>query len=255
MNEEPVAIVTGGGNGIGRGIAFELARRGARIAIADIDESRAHEAAEALCRTGIDAIGVAADVSVNAQVTRLVDTVTSRFGRIDVFVNNAGIVSNAPTTEVTAEQWSAALSVNLSGVFFCSQAAARVMIPQGGGRIINIASTGAHVASRGYAAYCASKGGVVALTRAMAVDLAEHGILVNSVSPGAIGTDMTEQMRSLDPEGFARRARRVPVNRAARVADVANAVAFLAGEESGFITGRDIVVDGGMLAQHPGYVD
>ena len=255
MKQGAVAIVTGGGSGIGRGIAFELARRGARVAIADLDETRARDAAEALLLTGAEAIGVAADVSVSAQITLLMDTVKSTFGRIDILVNNAGIVSNAPTTDVTAEQWSSAVSVNLGGVFFCSQAAALVMIPQGGGRIINIASTAAHVASRGYAAYCASKGGVVALTRALAVDLAEHDILVNSVSPGAIGTDMTEQMRRLDPEGFARRAKRVPVKRPARVEDVANAVAFLAGEESGFITGRDIVVDGGMLAQHPGYVD
>ncbi|MGH9914053.1 MAG: SDR family NAD(P)-dependent oxidoreductase [Pyrinomonadaceae bacterium] len=252
--KDKVAIVTGGGNGIGRGIAFVLARRGVKVAVADIDERRARETAEQLRGIGGDAIGLAVDVSVVTEVTRLMEDVKSAYGRIDILVNNAGIVSNTHTTEVREEQWHRMLSVNLSGVFFCSQAAARVMIPHGSGRIINIASTAAHVASRGYAAYCASKGGVVAMTRAMAVDLAEHGILVNSVSPGSMDTDLTEQMRRLNPEGFARRANRVPVRRAASVEDIAHAVAFFAGEESSFITGRDILVDGGMLAQHPGYV-
>ena len=151
--KDKVAIVTGGGNGIGRGIAFALARRGARVVVADIDDRCAQETAEQLRGIGSDAVGLAVDVSVEMEVTRLMDKARSTYGRVDILVNNAGIVSNAYTTEVSEEQWHRTLAVNLSGVFFCSQAAARVMIPQGSGRIINIASTAAHVASRGYAEY------------------------------------------------------------------------------------------------------
>ena len=253
--KDKVAVVTGAGSGIGLGIAVALARRGARVVIADIDETVAQAAAQQLREQGFDAMAVAVDVSAPTDVAGLMDKVMAKFKRIDVLVNNAGVVHNAAPTEISPEQWHKVISVNLDGVFFCSQAAGRVMMAQGGGRIINIASTGAHVASKGYAAYCASKGGVVALTRALAVDWAQHNILVNSVSPGSIATAMSSRMRERDPEGFDRRVRRVPVQRHAKVEDVANAVVFFAGEESGYVTGRDLLVDGGMLAQHPGYVD
>jgi 2-hydroxycyclohexanecarboxyl-CoA dehydrogenase len=250
-----VAIVTGGGSGIGRAIANRLARGGMRVAITDLVGESADTAVRALREEGFDALGVAADVAKQADVAVLFDAVVARFGAPDILINNAGIVRIAPSVDLSEDDWQRVVAVNLTGLFLCCQAAARLMISAGGGRIINIASTAARGVAPGFAAYAASKSAVVGLTRALAAEWGPHGILVNSVSPGAIDTPLSQAARQRDPEAFARRDRRTPVRRAGSVADVAGVVAFLVSDASGYVTGADILVDGGMFAQHPGYVE
>jgi len=246
--------VTGAATGLGFGIAECLCREGARVVVADVAAAAAEDAAKALRAKGADAVAIRVDVASAAEVAALFRQVAGTLGTPDILVNNAGIVSQRAVLDITEAELDRVIAVNLKGVFLCSQAAAQLMIPAGGGRIINIASTSARVSSPGFALYAASKGGVVALTRALAVEWARHGILVNSISPGSMETSMSAAAREKDPEAFARRDKRVPINRRGWPEDIGNAVAFLAGERSGYITGHDILVDGGMLAQHPGYV-
>ena len=254
MLEDKVAIVTGGAAGLGYGIAKRLAAEGARVVLADIDGAAAEEAAAALRDAGADSIGLPVDVANASDVAALFAQAAAKLGTPGILVNNAGIVSQRAMLDIGEEELDRVLAVNLKGVFLCCQAAARLMIQAGGGRIINIASTSARVSSPGFSLYSASKGGVVALTRALAVEWARHGILVNSISPGSMETAMSQAARQKDPEAFARRDRRVPVNRPGWPEDIGSVAVFLAGEGSGYITGHDILVDGGMLAQHPGYV-
>lgn len=249
-----IAVVTGAGQGIGSGIAAALCRQGARVVVADVNAQNAEQTAADLRASGGDAVAFSVDVTQAAQVAALFNSVCARFGRIDVLVNNAGIVSQVPTVELTEAQWRRVLDVNLTGVLLCCQAAARAMMARDGGSIINIASAAARAGSPGYAAYCASKAGVVALTRVMAVEWGPHNIRVNSVSPGSIDTELSRSMRRLDPEGYARRDQRVPLRRPAQVDDVANVVVFLASDKAGYVSGNDTLVDGGIMSAHPGYV-
>jgi NAD(P)-dependent dehydrogenase (short-subunit alcohol dehydrogenase family) len=256
-----VAVVTGAGQGIGRGIATALFRKGASIMLADIDGPLvAGVAAELQAMAGTGATGPQAawartDVSRQADMVDLFGTVESRFGRVDILVNNAGIITKAPTMDLTEEQFQEVLDVNLKGVLFGSQQAAKAMLRHGkGGSIVNIASVAAHTNTPETAAYSVSKSAVLALTRVMAVEWGRHNIRVNSISPTGIETRMGLQLKQLDPEGFARRLLRVPLPRAAQVDDVANAAVFLASDESSYITGRDILIDGGLLLQNPGFV-
>lgn len=249
-----IAIVTGAASGLGQGIAEGLARRGARVVVVDLQQAAAEAAAAALRTEGGEACAIAADVADEASVDALFESLAARWGAPDILVNNAGVVRIGPSTDFSFADWQQVIAVNLSGVFLCSRAAARRMIPAGGGRIVNIASVAANASAPGFAAYTASKGGVLSLTRALAVEWAGHNILVNSVSPGTIDTPLSRAARARDPEGFARRDRRVPIRRQGTTADVADAVAWFAGDESGYVTGQDIKVDGGIFAQHPGYV-
>lgn len=255
MLNDKVAVVTGAGRGIGRAIVHAFACHGARVAVADIDVLLAETTAATLREDGRDAIAVGVDVTSPDEVADLISSVVAQHGRLDILVNNAGIIHKAPSLQVTKEQWQRVLEVNLTGTFVCSQAAATVMIRHDGGSIINIASVGAHTGAAGAAAYSASKGGVVALTRALAVEWGPDKVRVNSISPTGIDTEMGQALRQTDPEAFARRDRRIPLGRAAGVEDVANAALFLASDLSSFITGRDIIVDGGLLSLNPGFVD
>ena len=252
-----VAIITGAASGIGQGIALSLAEKKASIVVADINFQGAEDVVKELVSNNHQAIAVKVDVSVLSEVDNLVSTTLDKFGRIDILINNAGIdVGLVPTAEMAEEQWDRILNVNLKGQFLCAQAVAKVMIKQGEGKIVNIASVGAHGGMPEKAAYCASKGGVLILTRVMAVEWAKYNITVNSISPGRTETAIVRAMKKLQPpEVFERRSRRVPLGRIAQVDDIANLASFLASKESDYITGQDIIIDGGLFAIHPGFVE
>ena len=238
-----VAIVTGAGRGIGRGIAERFAQEGARVVVNDLDAAAAEEAAAA-----IGATAVAADVSSAADVARLFEAAP---GPVDVIVNNAGLTDvSRHVLDGDEAWWDEILGVNLKGQFLCALRAAGIMSERGGGAIVNVSSVGATAAHRGMVAYDASKGGVEAMTRALAVDLAPYGIRVNALAPGDI------EVRSAAPDDAEPRARTVPLGRIGRPADLAGPAVFLASDDARYVTGVTIAVDGGLTAQlRPPQVD
>jgi glucose 1-dehydrogenase len=240
-----VAIVTGGGYGMGRGIARRLAAEGAKVALADVNAERNAETAELIREAGGEALPLPCDGTVRPQVQAMVDATVAGYGRLDILVSNAGIRETAHFLELTDESWHAVLDVNLHGVFLCGQIAARAMAVAGnGGKIVNIASIYAEVCARGYAAYCASKGGVRMLTKAMAIDLAEYGINVNAIAPGIIRTGMSEA--GLETEAWLARYRAlVPLGRPGEPDEIGRVALFLASPDSDYVTGVTIPVDGG----------
>ena len=249
-----VAVVTGAGQGLGAGIAAALYAQGASVVLSDLDGALAAAAAAQLrSGDGRQALAFATDVASASAMAALFDAVLDKLGRVDIVVNNAGIISTAPTIDLTEAQFQQVLDVNLKGVLFGCQEGARRMGP-GGGSIINIASVAAHASAPATAAYSVSKSAVLALTRVMAVEWGPRNIRVNTVSPTGVDTKMGAALRARDPEGFARRARRVPLQRAAQVDDIANAVLFFAGDSAAFVTGQDLLVDGGLMLQNPGFV-
>ena len=254
MLNDKIAIVTGAGQGIGRGIALSLAERGASVVVADINLQAAQGVEAETKSKRHEALAFGVDVSVPSQVESLIATALSEFGHIDIQINTAGVPLTVQSIDMTEEQWDTVIDVNLKGAFLCSRAAAKEMIRQGGGKIINFASGAAHGGIPGQAAYCASKGGVVALTRALAVEWAEYNITVNSISPGMTETPGMQKLKQEWPKVFKARAKRIPLGRTAQIQDIVSLVLFLAGEESDYITGRDFLVDGGIFAIHPGFV-
>ena len=242
-----VAIITGGGRGIGRGIAVRFAAEGARVVIAG--RSPADETLNDIRAVGAEALFVPTDVSQGLQVQALVDKTLEHFGHVDVLVNNAGRAGrNGRFLEVDLTTWNDVIATNLTSVFLCSQAAARVMAAKEiKGRIINIASLDSLIAEKEAAAYVASKGGVLLLTKAMAVDLAEYGILVNCIVPGSIRVERNSSF--LDRESVkSALAKGIPIGHPGNTADVAAAAVFFASDDSSFVTGTSLVVDGGYLA-------
>ena len=246
-----IAVVTGAGSGIGRAIATELAARDHTVVVTDLDLAAAEATAKEL---GGDASALALDVTDAAQAKSVAEAVAQRHGAIDVWVSNAGISKMQRFLDVTPEDLRRTLAVNLEGIFLCGQAAARVMIPAGGGVIVNVASMAGKQGRVPYLAdYVASKFGVVGLTQAMAFELAPHGITVNSVCPGYVATPM--QTRELGWEAALRgttedKVRQLyvddtPLGRLETPQDVARAVAFLAGPDARFITGEALAVNGG----------
>ena len=239
-----VVLVTGAGRGIGRAIAVRFAGAGSAVAVNDIDGDAAAAAARGITDSGGAAMAVQADVSDSAPVGAMIDAVMAEHGRIDVLVNNAGIVS--PTLhffEADEQWWRRIIDVNLTGHFLVSHPAARIMAKQGGGSIINMSSGGATRAHRSFTAYDATKGGIEALTRAMALDLGPYNIRVNALVPGSIDTTgMSDEARRL-------RGENVPLGRIGEPADMTGAALFLASDEAAYITGTTLRVDGGMLAQ------
>jgi len=236
-----VAIVTGAGSGIGRGIAERFAREGARVVVNDVDAARAEETASAI---GEAAIAVVADVSRSADVDRLVDTALKTFGGLDVLVNNAGLIDvERHVLEADEAWWDRVLGVNLKGQFLCALRAAHWMAAHGGGCMINLSSGGARSAHRGMVSYDASKGGVEGMTRALALDLAPYGIRVNALAPGAI------DVMGLSEEERARRGETVPLGRVGTPEDMAGPAVFLASDDARYVTGVVLSVDGGLLVQ------
>jgi 3-oxoacyl-[acyl-carrier protein] reductase len=243
-----VAIVTGSGRGIGRGIALRLAHEGCRLVLNDIDEQSLAEVAAEVKALGAQVVPVRADVGRRGEVEDMFARTLTAYGAGDVLVNNAGwSVPVSHLLEMTEQHWDEVLRINLKSMFLCTQSAARCMVEMArSGSIVCLSSFGAPRAHRAMAAYDASKGGVEAFTRAAAVDLAPFGIRVNAIGPGAIHTEFFE------PDGAQarmERARPVPLGRVGDVHDVANGTAFLASSQASYVTGQVLYIDGGMLAQ------
>lgn len=244
--KDKVAIVTGAGQGIGREIALSLAKNGAKVVLIDISDKilEVLKEVEKLEREGL---AVKCDVSNVNEVEKAVKEVLGKFGRVDILVNNAGIYPFKPLTEMTEKDWDKVLNVNLKGTFLLTRAVLPKMIEQRNGKIINIASiAGSVVGYPNLTHYSASKGGMVGFTRAVALEVAQHGINVNAVSPGPILTPGTEV---LGKEMYEEIRRSIPLGRWGLPEDVANLVVFLASDESSFITGQNIVIDGGLTVQ------
>jgi 3-oxoacyl-[acyl-carrier protein] reductase len=235
------ALVTGSTRGIGRAIAGALSASGARVAVVGRDLARAEEAAAAI---GNNAKGFAADVGDTAAVAKLVSDVEAAFGSIDILVNNAGITRDNLVMRLKDEDWDAVLDANLRGAFAAIRAASRGMMKRRGGRIVNVASIVGIIGNKGQANYAASKGGLIALTKSVAKELASRNILVNAVAPGFIETEMTAAMT---PEARTALGQQIPLERLGTVADVASAVTFLVSDHASYITGQVFVVDGGMV--------
>lgn len=240
-----IAVVTGAGRGIGEAIARKFLQEGATVVICDALKARVEEAAGRLAAFGT-VQSFAVDVTNREDVQAMFDETVRIFGRIDILANNAGIARFEPFLEIEDKNWNDTLAVNLTGTFICSQIAARVMAKQKSGAIVNMASTNGILGEEALAHYNASKAGIVLLGKTMAIELAPYGIRVNSICPGSIQTDLAleggQPVEELE-QYFAK----IPLKRRGSTEEVANAFAFLASDEASFITGTELVVDGGQI--------
>jgi NAD(P)-dependent dehydrogenase (short-subunit alcohol dehydrogenase family) len=241
------AIVTGAGRGMGRAVALGLAAEGAKVVVAEVDEASAKEVAGEIQTAGSRALAVTIDISSVADVRRLFEQAVAEFGGVDILVNNAGIGIAKPLVDYTEADWDKQLGVNLKGMFFATQEAARIMIPKRRGKIVNFASTAAFVSSSTpETAYDISKGGVRQLTISVAAELAPYNINVNAVAPGTIMTDLTLRVLNTE-EKMARASAKIPLGRLGKPEDMVGPVLFLCSDEAGYVTGHVLVVDGGWL--------
>lgn len=239
-----VALVTGGGRGIGRAVALKLAARGADIAVSDILTTEAAVVADEVRALGRQAAALTADVSVSDDVTRMVTEAKAALGKVDILVNNAGIARDGLLLRMTDEDWDKVIAVDLRSVFLCTKAVLRDMTRQRWGRIINISSVSGLAGNPGQANYSAAKAGIIGFTRTIAKEMASRSITVNAIAPGLIDTglahELTEQQRAAFVSG-------IPMGCLGTAEDIAGAVAFLASDDAGYITGQVIAVDGGMV--------
>ncbi len=240
---DKVALITGAASGIGKATACVFARNGAKLVIADFDEELGMATVEELRQVGAEAEFVKVNVSNLYDVQQMVDAAVKRFSRIDVLVNNAGIVRDGLLTKLDPAQWDQVVAVNLTGVFYCTQAVARVMVPQGHGVILNAASVVGLYGNIGQTNYVATKSGVIGMTKTWAKELGPKGIRVNAVAPGFIMTGMTEQM---PPKVLDTMKEKTPLHRLGQPEDIAHAYLFLASDEASFINGAVLSVDGGL---------
>jgi len=238
-----VAIITGGAQGIGRAIGLLLAKNGARIVIADINDKQAEKTAQEIALLGRKSLAVKVDVSNFSEAENLGKTVFDAFGQIDILVNNAGITRDGLFLRMKEEEWDAVIAINLKSVFNCSKAVIRYMGKQRGGKIISVASVVGQIGNIGQANYGASKAGIIGFTKTLAREFASRGIMVNAVAPGFIETEMTRTLPEKVREGF---ISNIPLGRMGTPEEIAEAVLFLATDASNYITGQVINVNGGL---------
>ncbi len=247
-----MAVVTGASLGIGRVTAIAFAQGGACVALVSRDQQRGEAAAREIQASGGEALFIRTDVSKEAEVRDMVDHVVGRWGRLDILVNNAGIYLQGDVLQTTAEDWQRILAINLTGAFLCTKYAVPAMAENGGGVIINVSSEAGLVGIKGQVAYNVSKGGLIALTRGCAVDLAERGIRVNSVCPGTTETPLVQEVvsRAPDPAQARRQLEAVrPLNRLGTPEEIGSAILYLASDEAAYATGSILSIDGGYTAQ------
>ncbi|MCL4504630.1 MAG: SDR family oxidoreductase [Chloroflexi bacterium] len=251
-----VAVITGGAQGLGEGFALRFAREGADVVVIDLQHELCEQVAARLCDDcGVDAVAISTSVADPDAIGQAIRQITGRFGHIDIWVNNAGIYRGTAMEELSMQEWQMMLDVNYTGVFVCTKSVAPVMKAQAYGRIINMSSIAGRTGFKNSLAYCSNKAAVIGLTRASAMDLAPYGITVNAVCPGTIMTDMIRKVDAdiCKNEGWpvgthiTNKETQIPMKRLGSVEDVAGVVAFLASDDSSFVTGQAIEVDGGEL--------
>jgi NAD(P)-dependent dehydrogenase (short-subunit alcohol dehydrogenase family) len=250
--QNKVAVVTGAALGIGQATATALAQEGAAVVIADLDQKQGEATANEIQGNGGQVLFIPTDISVEDKVRTMVDRTVSHYGRLDILVNNAGIYIQGDVEKTSLEDWERILTTNLTGAFLCMKYAVPLMVQNGGGVVVNVASEAGLVGIKGQVAYNVSKAGMIALTRSSAVDLAEKGIRVNSVCPGTTDTPLVQEAvnRAPDPAAARRQLEEVrPLNRLGIPAEIASAILYLASDEAGYATGAVLSIDGGYTAQ------
>jgi NAD(P)-dependent dehydrogenase (short-subunit alcohol dehydrogenase family) len=247
--EGKTAVVIGGSSGIGKAIALGLAEAGAQVAVISRRKDKVEEAASEIKRiSGKNSPSIAADVLERQSIAAAFERIASECGSLDILVNSAGATIKKPSTELTEEEWDRVVDVNLKALFFACQSAAKIMIANdSGGKVINIASLASFVGLNEVAAYCASKGGVLALTRALGREWAVHRINVNAIAPGVFRTPLNEHLLAIQ-ERHDMFVSRTPMGRVGKVDELVGAAIYLASPASDFMTGQSIVIDGGFLA-------
>jgi NAD(P)-dependent dehydrogenase (short-subunit alcohol dehydrogenase family) len=249
-----VALISGAGSGIGRAAAELFAQEGAAVAVVDLRPDAAEETVAKIAADGGRGLAIAANVTVDAEVAAAVARTVDRFGRLDILYNNAGVDSRGSVADAAEEDWDRCLAVNAKGTFLCSRAAVPHLEAGGVGAIVNQGSVAALVGVPNFAAYCAAKGAVVALTRSMAVDLATRGVRVNAICPGTVFTSLMEPMLRARGDGdlqagLAKTVAKYPIGRLGTPEEIARVALFLAGDDASFLTGSIVTADGGMTAQ------
>ncbi len=245
-----VAIITGARRGMGRSHALTLAKAGAKVVVSDVSQEDCDKVVEEIKKEGGEAIAVTCDISKKSEVENLVAKTVEKWNKVDILVNNAGICEFSPFLEISEEAWDKTIDINLKGYFFCAQAAAKEMAKQKSGVIVNIASIAMGQVGMGFsgiAHYCATKGGIVAMAEAMALELAQYNIRVNTIAPGFIDTPMAASVKQ-DMNSLQGTLSQIPLRRAGDPQEIANAVLFLASDDSSYMTGSVVVVDGGWTA-------
>ena len=248
--KDKIAIITGARRGMGRTHALALAKEGAKVVVSDISLEGCQKVVDEIKNSGGEAIAVKCDVTKKQEIEDMVKQTLNKFKKIDILVNNAGILQFKPFLELTEEDWDKMLAVNLRGYFLCSQACAKEMVKQKSGAIVNISSIAMGQVGVGFSQithYCAAKGGITAMTEAMALELSPFNIRVNTIAPGAIDTPMSVATKQ-DPKVLEGALARIPMHRMGNPEEVSNVVVFLASDKSSYMTGSVVVVDGGYLA-------
>jgi 3-oxoacyl-[acyl-carrier protein] reductase len=241
--ENKTALITGSARGLGKAIAQKLASQGARVVISDVLMELAEATVKEFTDKGYEAMAISANVSKSDDVKKMIDEILTKYQTLDIVVNNAGITRDALLLRMSEDAWDAVLNVNLKGTFLVTQAAAKIMIKQRFGRIINISSASARVGNPGQVNYVASKAGIIGLTKTAARELGSRGVTVNAIAPGFFETEMTKNLPESVRQAF---LDSTPLKRFGKLEDIASAVAFLASEEGSYITGQVIGVDGGL---------